>query len=380
MNWIKNIIEFTRIPKRKRLQKRDEAPAIPRSIAYSLQFPGAAQQVSGQNISLQTFEQMLRDPLIRSAVTIKKYGALAVPWRIVPAPENGGASEDARKRADFVEYAFAEMQGSITGVLLDAMDAIAKGYAILEKIFVEDTRKYPGKIRFEAIRPKDPSLFGFEVDEFLNIKGLTLHVPGESVRSLPVEKFVIFVYQQRYGFPSGESDLIPAHKHWAIKRELLKQWSSHLDKFASPTVLGKFKRGLPESAQTQLLDALEKLARQSAVVYPDDIEVSLLEGGREARSGYLEAIDYHNREMARAILGQTLVTEDSRRIGSLALGKVHLQVLIMQLAGLRRELAERVVNEQLIRPLIDLNFGAGSYPMFEFVEPELDVFRTGKVV
>jgi len=379
MNWIKSLFEFTRVPKRKRAQKRGEAPAIPRSVAYSLHYPGAAQQISGQNISMQTFEQMLRDPLIRSAVTIKKYGALAVPWRLLPA-ENGGAHEDARRKAEFVEYAFAEMQGSITGVLLDAMDAIAKGYAILEKIFIEDRRKYPGKIRYEAIRPKDPSLFGFEVDEFLNLEGLTLHVPGESPRSLPIEKFVVFVYQQRYGYPSGESDLIAAHKHWAIKRELLKQWSAHLEKFASPTVVGKFKRGLPESAQMQLLDALEKLAHQSAVVHPDDIEVSLLEGGRESRSEYLEAIDYHNREMARAILGQTLVTEDSRRIGSLALGKVHLQVLIMQLAGLRRELAERVVNEQLIRPLIDLNFGAGSYPVFEFVEPELDVFKTGKVV
>jgi phage gp29-like protein len=97
-------------------------------------------------------------------------------------------------------------------------------------------------------------------------------------------------------------------------------------------------------------------------------------------SGYLEAIDYHNREIARAILGQTLTTEDSRRIGSLALGKVHLQVLIMQLAGLRRNLAERVMNEQFIRPLIELNFGPGLYPKLAFEEPDLDVFRTGKVV
>ena len=108
--------------------------------------------------------------------------------------------------------------------------------------------------------------------------------------------------------------------------------------------------------------------------------MSLLDGRRAAESGYLEAIDYHNREIARAILGQTLTTDDSRRVGSLALGKVHLQVLIMQLNGLRKDIAERVMNEQIIRPTVDLNFEGGSYPTFVFDEPELDVFRTGSVV
>ncbi len=38
------------------------------------------------------------------------------------------------------------------------------------------------------------------------------------------------------------------------------------------------------------------------------------------------------------------------------------------------------MNEPIIRALIDMNFGAGLSPAFEFEEPELEVFRTGKVV
>jgi phage gp29-like protein len=102
-----------------------------------------------------------------------------------------------------------------------------------------------------------------------------------------------------------------------------------------------------------------------------------LEKQKEWQSGYLEAIDYHNREMARAILGQTLTTDDSARIGSLALGKVHLQVLVMQLAGLRSQLADKVMNEQVIKPVIDINYGGEPYPVFEFAEPALEMFRTG---
>jgi phage gp29-like protein len=345
----------------------DAAQAIARTAKASLQFPGAANAMFGQRISLETYEEMLCDPLIKSAITVKKLGALAVPWEVVP--------NDSPK-TKFIQKNFAEMQGSVEGILFDAMDALAKGYAVLEKVIVEIN----GTLRLHAVKPKDPALFGFAVDEFLNIESLTLHVPGEREKSLPAEKFVIYAHNQRYGRPTGESDLRSAHRHWKIKGELIRQWSAHLEKFASPTVTGKYKRGLPEQAQGALLDALDKIQRQSALIYPDDVEVALLEGEREARTSYLDAIDYHNREIARAILGQTLTTDDSRRVGSLALGKVHLQVLVMQLAGLRKELADRVMNEQIIRPLIDLNFSDDDYPVFRFIEPELDVFRTGKVV
>ncbi len=354
----------------------DTAPALARGSITPYRFPGAAQEIAGQKLDLSVYDQMMTDPLVKSAITVKKLGTLAAPYRIVAAND----SPDAAIRLRFIEYVIQEMRSDVHNVLIDTLDCLVKGYSVQEKIYVEDDREFPGKIRIEAIKSKDPAMFGFEVDEFLNIRSVTLTVPGEQPRSLPVSKFILFANNQVYGQPGGESDLRPAYRHWKIKNELIKQWSAHLEKFASPTVTGKFRRGTPPEDQAALLNALDKIQRQSAVVYPDDIEVGLLMGDRPGVSGYLEAIDYHNREIARAILGQTLTTEDSRRIGSLALGKVHLQVLIMQLAGLRRNLAERVMNEQVIRPLIELNFGPGLYPKLAFEEPDLDVFRTGKVV
>lgn len=357
---------------KKRVPKLGEtAPALPRSLAGSRR---AVSPPSDPNLAI--YDEMLRDPLVKSAITVKKLGVLAAPWRLEPSD----SGEAAIRNAQFIEYVFEELDGDATTVLFDSMDALAKGYSVLEKVYAISERKFPGTIRLQSLKPKDPGLFSFDVDEFLNVRELALRVPGEREVRLPKSKFVVFTYGARYGSPFGEPDLRAAYRNWLVKRELIRQWSAHLEKFASPTVLGRFKRGLPEDAQTSLLDALDKLQRQSAVVYPDDVEVSLLEATRVAPSGYVEALDFHNREIARAILGQTLTTEDSQRVGSLALGKVHLQVLIMQLAGLRKHLAEKVMNEQIIRPLIDLNFGAGGYPRFVFEEPDLDVFRTGRVV
>jgi phage gp29-like protein len=356
----------------KRWMVRDQAPAVPRASAQVLRYPGASAAAFGQGLSLATYEEMLCDPLVRSAVTVKKLGTLAVPWRIEPAEG---------ERTHFIRFALDELHGSANMILFDALDAIAKGFAVLEKVFRPVTSGgFGGKVILGAVKPKDPALFGFDTDEFLNLRGLYLHVPGHPEVRLPREKFIVYAYNRRYHQPMGESDLRAAHSHWKVKRELIRQWSAHLEKYASPTVLGRFRRGLPEDAQTALLDALERLQRQAAVVHPDDVEISLLDAGREARSSYLEAIDYHNREIARAILGETLTTDDSRKVGSLALGKVHLQVLVMQLAGLRKDLQETVMNEQVIRPLIDLNYGGGPYPSFQFDEPVLDVFVTGQVV
>ncbi len=377
MKVLKNM--FYRFSKKNK--QADTAPAVSASVLGSLKYPGAMSSFFGQRIGFQIYEQMLSDPLIYSAFIVKKYGALAVPWEILPAKSGDGATpREAKERAEFIEEALENIRGGVFSVLYSALDALAMGYSVMEIIFDERNENSEKRITIQELKPKDPALFGFEVDEFLNLTGLRLHIPGEPPKDLPIEKFIVFTHNQKYNRPTGESDLNSAYRHWAIKKQMIAQWTSHLEKFASPTVVGKFKRGLPEMNQLQLLDALEKISRQSAVIHPDDVEVALLDARKEAQSGYAEAIDYHNREIARAILGQTLTTEDSRRIGSLALGKVHLQVLIMQLAGLRRNLADKVMNEGIIRRLIDLNFGGGIYPKFRFIEPDLDIFRTGKVV
>jgi phage gp29-like protein len=144
-------------------------------------------------------------------------------------------------------------------------------------------------------------------------------------------------------------------------------------------VLGKFARGLPATDQTSILRQLRQLHQNTAIVFPEEVSIDTLRSNGEGTTAFLEAIDYHNREIARAILGQTLTTDEGRRVGSLALGKVHLQVLLMQLESVRRELADIVMTEQIIRPLIEMNFGPGPIPRFVFEKVSLSSFTTGEL-
>jgi len=317
------------------------------------------------------YDQMQQDAMVQTALTVKKLGVLAAPYRIV----SGGDSAAARRNAAFVEEQFGRMNGSPVTILFGAMDAFAKGWSIQELIWEPEG----SHLRLCEVKPKDPSLFGLEVDGFGNIDRLRLEVPGEPPRQLPRGKFVLFFNRSAYGRAKGASDLDAAYRHWQAKDALLGAWKFHLERFAMPTVFGRFESGLSAEDQSKMLQTLENLQRSAAFVFPNEFEVGTLGGQKEPSTGFTEAIEFHNREIARAILGQTLTTDEGRRVGSLALGKVHLQVLLLQLESMRRELADVVMTEQVIRPMVELNFGPGDLPRFEFEAAALGAFASGSV-
>jgi phage gp29-like protein len=354
---------FTR---RRREAPREEAPQLTQSTRRALEYPG-----SSGPISYATLDRMERDAMVQTALTIKRLTVMSGTWRVARSSD----SADARRNEAFVREAFERMEGSPLTILNGAMDAFAKGWSAQEMVYEESG----GRIWLRASRPKDPSLFGLEIDAYGRVGGLVLRLPGEAERTLPSEKFVLYVHRGGYGRPKGRSDLEAAYPHWQAKERLLAAWRFHLERFASPTVLGRFARGLPSDEQSALLGALQRLSDSTAILYPSEIEIDTLGGDREASAGFQEAIEYHNREIARAILGQTLTTDEGRRVGSLALGKVHLQVLLLQAEAIRRELADVVMTEQVIRPLVEMNFGPGSIPRFEFERVELEVFRSGRL-
>lgn len=320
-------------------------------------------------LPLSTYDQMQDDAMIQTVLTLKRLAVLASGWTVVPFD----SSPEAARRAMFAEEAFLRMEGSPTAILEAAMDAFAKGWSVQEKVWEADGPR----LWLRAVRPKDPAFFGFDLDEFGNLQGLRLTLPGEAEQLLPADKFVVYLHRRSYGYPAGKSDLVAAYPHWRAKQSLLTAWRVHLERYAMPTVLGKYERGIPVEEQEAVLAALRDIQQHTAVIHPREIEVSLLAGITGPSQGFMEAIDHHNREIARAVVGQTLTTDEGRRVGSLALGKVHLQVFLLQVNALRRELADSVLTEQVLQPLMAANFGPGPNPRIELEPVAADVFRTG---
>lgn len=348
-------------------RSRESAPQLSSAERHALSFPG----VPPGGLPYGTYDRMLADAMVQTALTLKKLGVLAPGYRIEPA----NSSEEAAVHAEFVERSFERMKGSPLTILGQAMDAFAKGWSIQELIWSE----HEGRLYLDQVKAKDPANFGLHVDEFGNILALELQLPGESSRTLPRQKFAIYVNRPTPSRPKGTSDFDAAYTHWNSKATLLAAWKLHLERFASPTVIGRFMRGFPASERGKMLSTLERLHETSAILHPEELSLETLASKGEGSGAFFEAIDFHNREIARAILGQTLTTDEGRRVGSLALGKVHLQVLLLQLESIRKELADVLMTEQIIRPLVELNFGSVAPPRFVFESPTLSAFVSGEL-
>ncbi|MEN6372311.1 MAG: DUF935 family protein [Armatimonadota bacterium] len=307
----------------------------------------------------EIYDRMQADSQVRACLNIKKLSILSRGWQVRPASDR---PKDI-KIADFVRFCLSDMRGSIIDVLYNVLDAVAKGFSIAEINYkLIEKGPYKGMIGLDSIKSKDPAGISFESDEFLNL--ISLRQNSSIDVELPPEKFLVYTYMSRYESPYGTSDLRTAYRHWWSKDVILRFYNIFLEKFGSPTVLGAYTRGTPKSQQDDLLKVLDRIQQETAIVLPEDIKVELLEAQRSGESGYLQAIEYHDRQIAKAILGQTLTTDEGMRFGSFALAKVHLDVLRMVLEKVKRDLEESVMTEQLIRRLVDYNFRTDFYPEF----------------
>ncbi len=307
----------------------------------------------------EIYDKMQADCQVRACLNIKKLSILSRGWQVIPASDS---PEDV-KISNFVRFSLEDMRGSVIDVLHNVLDALAKGFSISEINYkVIEGGRFDGMIGLDSIKSKDPSTITFETDKYLNLTALW-QGPGRE-KKLPAEKFIIYSYQPKYESPYGTSDLRAAYRHWWSKDIILRFYNVYLEKFGSPTVLGAYTRGTPRNQQDDLLKVLDRIQQETAIVVPEDIKVELLEAKRGGDSGYLQAMEYHDRQIAKAILGQTLTTDEGMRYGSFALAKVHLDVLRMTLERVKRDLEESVIREQLIRRLVDYNFKTDSYPIF----------------
>lgn len=363
----------------KQLMKRLKAPAVPteetararRPLSGALGRPWNPDDLVGRK-GLEIYDQMQTDSQISACLATKKHSVLSRGWKIVP----GGNSPEDRRAASFCQHALTHTRTSLEDALYGVLDALAKGYSILELNFrIEPDGPWQGLVGLDSIKHKDPSLFEFVTDRFMNVAALKrTGTDGEPEQILPRQKFVVYSYNPSHEDPRGRSDLRSCYRHWWAKDILQRFFCSYLERFGSPVVMGVYKRGTTPGQQEELLRVLDRLQHETAMVIPEDIRVELLEAAFHGEQGFLDALSYHDRQIAKAILGQTLTQEEGQRTGALALAKVHESTMKMRLLKLKRDLEEQVMARQVLAPIVRLNFAHANVPQFRlgsFAERDL---------
>jgi SPP1 gp7 family putative phage head morphogenesis protein len=313
---------------------------------------------------IKIFEDMMRDEEISSSIEALKIMRLSSGWEIEPA----STSEEDQYVADFVRYNFENVEGSFEADLFEIMGALEYGISISELVWeVADKGKYAGKIILRAIKSKNPKYFNIYTDDFDNIleNGIVNISSIDYGKQYPVEKFVIYTFRKQYENVFGVSRIRTLYDIWYFKQLWLRAWGIYLEKFGHPIPIAKYPVGANEKLIEEIWEIVRTIKLETALMIPNNFEIEMKEVSARGGDMFKAAIDYCNTQIRKVILGQTL-TSDTRGVGSYALGKVHFDILLMYLEQLGRDVAEKAINQQIIKRLVDYNFKVEDYPKFKF--------------
>jgi phage gp29-like protein len=336
--------------------------------------PDVDKVLASKGIMLYT-RDMMADDQVKACVQIKKLGVVIGGWAVQPAVGEGeDGYEEALEIADFVERQLLEMQGSVESILMNIAHAIVGGFSVQEVNWRYIERgPDAGKIGIASIKPKPVSTITFDMDEFGNVNSLLQTIDTSRETPVPLEKVLLYTYDpQATGLPQGVSDLRAAYRHYWRKEAMLRWSAVAAEKFAAPTPLGKYDRSLPKKQQDDLLKALQSFHTDTAIIVPNTVEVELLTPKTgSVMAPYDSSIEACNKGIAKAIFGQTLATDEGTDgAGSYAQAKIHRGILGMFLDSLRKEIAEQVLKEQLVKRLVNYNFATDLYPDIVLAPPD----------
>lgn len=320
----------------------------------------------GGSRSYRLYDDIERDCHAYGVLDRRKLAVIARPWQVDAASED---ALDVRAadlvRAQLENIGVPDMARLSSGALSAAspssfdtlcyhlLDALLKGFAVGEIMWETDGKEIVAR----ELRPRDQRRFTFDLAGQLRLKVPADMLLGEAV---PLRKFVVHSWGAKDGSPFGLG--LGSRLFWPtfFKREGLTFWLTFLDKFGSPTALGKYPNGTPVADQTKLLDALGAIAQDAGVAVPEGMEVSLLEATRGGTAGYEDFCRYMDEQMSFSVFGESAGARGSG--GALASAAILRNEVRLELVQADSDLLAATLNATLIPWITQFNVPGARTP------------------
>lgn len=316
-----------------------------------------------------------RDLHLVAVLGTRKRAVANLAWEIEPATERRRDRKIAEQLTELVEQIANFEDG-----LVDLLDAVSKGVA-----FAELPWEQRGGLWMVPQLDYRPQRW-FRPDEDDPTVWRVLEMGHSSGMEMDPGRFIVHRSRAKAGV-DVKAGLGRVLLWWYLfKSYAVKDWVSFLELFGAPLRVGKVPPGASESDIDDLYTALTQLGISATAVVPDGFDVQLVEAkgaGASAGTGPHEAlIKMVERGMSKAVLGQTLTTEEGSN-GARALGQVHNEVRQDLVESDAKQLAATLTS-QLLAPMVRFNWGTDVLvPRFVFdTEPPADgkaVAETQKV-
>lgn len=334
------------------------------------------------------YERMLRDAQVASCVAILKASIIEDGVTLAPAVDD--EAEDgyalAQELADAAQHMLDHLDTPLDDVLWNMLDATALGNRIAEQSYLLD-RTYTGKeqLTLIALRVKPRHNLAFVVDTFNRLLGFLALIPGLGLvplqqliydprtvpNLLPRDKFAVLTFRPIGSDPRGTSVLRPAYTFWNLKQQVIREHLKYLAQFASPSIIGTTPDGAqtqpaldadgnpiagaaisPEQAMTNALTGGFK--NGSAAAFPYGSQFTIIESKGEGQA-FLAAYQYYDSQITKAILSQTLATQEGQHQARSA-AEVHQDILDTIVRQAKRAVC-RMVARDILAPWVRYNYG-----------------------
>lgn len=319
------------------------------------------------------FEEALdKDAHLSSLVSQRKAAVLSWSWSVVAdddSPDAAAAKELVERAIESISSAGESGGGSFERDLSELLDAIPYGYAVSEIIWrrAGGNGNSAGLLLPVALKSRHPRRFTFDTGGRLRLLTAAEPVAGEPV---PERKFLVFAPYGRHESPYGLPALRSVWWLTWFKRQVLKFWVMYAEKYGTPVTVLKHPLAATDREKQAYRRIIASIQQETGLVVPEGVEFELLDGQGAGGAGtYRELTEFCNAEMSKAIVGQTLTTEQGER-GARSLGEVHLTVredIVRQDA----QALMGLVNGQLVRWLVELNLPPEKrrYPRWQLTPP-----------
>lgn len=301
---------------------------------------------------MQLFEEMEeKDAHLYAVANTRRLALTGLEWQVISAVDvvegiDRGAADEA---AAYCRSVLAGLD-AFDEVLQHLSLAIGRNIAIAEVVWDVTS----GELRPVDLVPVDFTRIMF--DEVDRPRILTEDEPRDGIE-LPPHKFIVYTPHSVSGHPQRGGLLRVTAMVYLAKNLALKDWMIFAEVFGMPVRIARYEPNATAEEKRELLSMLESLGSNAAGIFSRAVELQVIEANRGSPGPpYRQLVEFLNREMSKAWLGQTLTTDTTGQGGSFAASRVHDMVRQDVLADdIRKE--GRTIRRDLLGPVTRLRFG-----------------------
>lgn len=278
----------------------------------------------------------------------------------------------------FVRRQFQQMYGSAKRAFAEVLSAVYYGFSVSEMVFRKDGKNGKG-VGLAAIQTLHPQTIAMDLHKDGPLKNRVSafwqHYQGADAVQIPANKVIHFVHEGAFGNPYGCPRLKRAWKSMFIKDVLLRAYGTCLERYGTPIAIGTANltssvrhEGVEYTGAAFVGKMLDSLGKTGSLILPMGATADIKYAPGGLGTDFLEAIRYCNRSIHQAI-GLPSLIADAGSVGSYSLGQEHAATFERLLENILDDLIECLL-DQLVRPLIETNFG----PQEDYGDFQVDQF------